>query len=298
MTVDEILNELSRQHSGTFPTAAIKAAAEQKDTITPHLLAYLQKLVDQGEAIDENVDDELTLFAIFLLAQFREAKAYPLIVRLASDWEGSAERHLGDAITSGLSRILASVCHGDICPIKKLVEDDSLDEFVRSAALISLVTLYTEQVLSRDDLLAYFKNLFRQHPVRKPNFLWDSLVICAADLRLTELLPDIRQAYKDGLASPDVAVLKSIEKDIQSEYDDLNDLIYDKYYITDTTAELSQWASFQPEEPDSFMPAPNALQDDGNDNHDGGTVIRTEPKVGRNDPCPCGSGKKFKKCCG
>ncbi len=25
--------------------------------------------------------------------------------------------------------------------------------------------------------------------------------------------------------------------------------------------------------------------------------IRAEPKVGRNDPCPCGSGKKFKKCC-
>jgi len=25
---------------------------------------------------------------------------------------------------------------------------------------------------------------------------------------------------------------------------------------------------------------------------------REEPKVGRNDPCPCGSGKKFKKCCG
>jgi SEC-C motif domain protein len=26
-------------------------------------------------------------------------------------------------------------------------------------------------------------------------------------------------------------------------------------------------------------------------------VLRSEPKVGRNDPCPCGSGKKFKKCC-
>ena len=26
--------------------------------------------------------------------------------------------------------------------------------------------------------------------------------------------------------------------------------------------------------------------------------IRDEPKVGRNDPCPCGSTKKFKKCCG
>ncbi|KXW57274.1 UPF0149 family protein [Ferrovum myxofaciens] len=31
---------------------------------------------------------------------------------------------------------------------------------------------------------------------------------------------------------------------------------------------------------------------------DESTVRRNEPKVGRNDPCPCGSGKKFKKCCG
>ena len=28
------------------------------------------------------------------------------------------------------------------------------------------------------------------------------------------------------------------------------------------------------------------------------TVVRETPKIGRNDPCPCGSGKKYKKCCG
>ncbi len=28
------------------------------------------------------------------------------------------------------------------------------------------------------------------------------------------------------------------------------------------------------------------------------TVVNTEPKIGRNDPCPCGSGKKYKNCCG
>ena len=27
-------------------------------------------------------------------------------------------------------------------------------------------------------------------------------------------------------------------------------------------------------------------------------ITREAPKVGRNDPCPCGSQKKFKKCCG
>jgi SEC-C motif-containing protein len=30
----------------------------------------------------------------------------------------------------------------------------------------------------------------------------------------------------------------------------------------------------------------------------GQTQRRETPKIGRNDPCPCGSGKKYKKCCG
>ena len=28
------------------------------------------------------------------------------------------------------------------------------------------------------------------------------------------------------------------------------------------------------------------------------TIVNEEPKVGGNDPCPCGSGKKYKNCCG
>jgi SEC-C motif domain protein len=30
----------------------------------------------------------------------------------------------------------------------------------------------------------------------------------------------------------------------------------------------------------------------------GTTIVRAAPKVGRNEPCPCGSGKKYKHCCG
>ena len=36
----------------------------------------------------------------------------------------------------------------------------------------------------------------------------------------------------------------------------------------------------------------------GGDDAPVSTVRRDEPKVGRNDPCPCGSGKKYKKCHG
>lgn len=40
------------------------------------------------------------------------------------------------------------------------------------------------------------------------------------------------------------------------------------------------------------------LDDDEEEEYPLKPYIRPEPKVGRNDPCPCGSGKKYKKCCG
>ena len=44
------------------------------------------------------------------------------------------------------------------------------------------------------------------------------------------------------------------------------------------------------------------FQDDAEDEEEEGPVAAAAPtptaKAGRNDPCPCGSGKKYKKCCG
>ena len=53
-------------------------------------------------------------------------------------------------------------------------------------------------------------------------------------------------------------------------------------------AEDSKWLNASPS-PD-YVPSPSTVTP--------GTMVRREPKVGRNDPCPCGSGKKFKRCCG
>jgi preprotein translocase subunit SecA len=42
----------------------------------------------------------------------------------------------------------------------------------------------------------------------------------------------------------------------------------------------------------------NYIMSRGEDTPAAATVRRETAKVGRNDPCPCGSGKKYKKCCG
>ena len=52
MTIDEILEQLSNNPEGSFPHAAINAGVAQQEAITPHLLAYLQELIDLGEDID------------------------------------------------------------------------------------------------------------------------------------------------------------------------------------------------------------------------------------------------------
>lgn len=52
--------------------------------------------------------------------------------------------------------------------------------------------------------------------------------------------------------------------------------------------DLPQWKEIYPEE---------ELKRLYKEQKESGT-IRKEKKIGRNDPCPCGSGKKYKKCCG
>ena len=58
------------------------------------------------------------------------------------------------------------------------------------------------------------------------------------------------------------------------------------------------------ERKDEFTSAPsNEMMEGGGDYHDPSQISKSEPvrvgpKVGRNDPCPCGSGKKFKACHG
>ncbi len=317
MIIEDILKELSHYHQGTFPREALEAAVEQQEAITPHLLAYLQELADLGENIDEDTPVDMVLFAFFLLAQFREQRAYPLIVKLCSQSTDTVEYLLGDAITEGLNRILASVFDGDLNPIKALIESDSTYEFVGAAALRSLYILNHQQRLSREALLHYYRSLFQEKLPRKESFVWGVLCTTSEDLGFAELLDDIRKAYQDDLADPMVCKLETIETQILEHPGEVRFNSSEKLsLIDDTIEELQGWASFNAEEegdydPDMFdlsslfsdMPA---LDDFGSEPKQEGTIIhsgndplvRESAKVGRNDPCPCGSGKKFKKCCG
>jgi uncharacterized protein YchJ len=69
-----------------------------------------------------------------------------------------------------------------------------------------------------------------------------------------------------------------------------------RHLVDDTGTEMGWWACFHE---DRARKTAHAVAD-SNLNLDvlSSQIRRATPKIGRNEPCPCGSGKKYKKCCG
>ncbi len=62
----------------------MRTAIEQRETITPELLRVLEAVAENPEQYARREDYMLHVFALYLLAQFREKRAYPLVVKMFS----------------------------------------------------------------------------------------------------------------------------------------------------------------------------------------------------------------------
>jgi hypothetical protein len=290
METDQILRELEKA-TGRFPRAAVEAAALRREEITPELLRILRETTERAAEIDAEGDYMAHLYAMFLLAQFREVRAYPLVVRFAS-LPGELPHSLcGDFITEDLGKVLASLCGGDLAGIQSLIENEAVDEWVRGAALSSLVTLVAVGQKSREEIVSYFVQLFRGKLEREFSHVWNELVSCTADLYPGELIADIERAYEDGLVEPGYIGWADVNDDLARGKDQMLARLAETSHhrlVEDTVREMEWWACFH-ENKRTRSPTPRT---------DSVQVKRDKPKTGRNDPCPCGSGKKFKKCCG
>jgi hypothetical protein len=301
MELTEVLKSLER-NTGVFPRKAVEAAMEMRDEITPRLLHILEDTVERAEEIvreDEDGAYFAHLYSMYLLAQFRETRAYPLVVRFARIEKDLLEALAGEFVTEDLSRVLASVCSGDTRLIEELIEDPDVDEYVRSAALRSLLVLVAESGKSRDEVMAYFKSLFEGRLERSYSHAWNSLVACAVRLHPGEVSDHITMAFEEGLVDPGFISPRNVENALKTDKESvLADLpLIEGGCIGNVVDELASWACFkQPKRPARVGKSAVDLS------RVPAFPERSQPKhtakVKPNEPCPCGSGKKYKKCCG
>jgi len=297
--IEEILEEFA-WFDGKFKREAVEAAVARRDEIIPELLHVLEKIADPELAAGLDADGGYMahLYAMFLLAQFRETRAYPLLVKIALLPSDLLESLFGDCITESFGSVLASVCGGDLEGIHSIIENPNADEWVRGSALAALVTLVATGLKSREEILSYFASLFHGKLTDRNEIVWSDLVVYSTDLYAPELLGEIEQAYEQGLADTSIITLNDVKRDLaQGEEWALARLAADSHrrLVDDTVKAMEWWASFKEDE--TRRPQPLEALNPWRDSIDTG-YKRIAPKIGRNDPCPCASGKKYKKCCG
>jgi len=326
VTPEEIIHRI-RPRTGVYPTEAVKAAIEQRESVSPLLLQALEEAAAAPEAAFDAVEDQLLIFAMFLLAQFRETRALEPLCRLLSYEAENVDSYMGDASTGGLNRVFASLYSGNLGPIQALIETPNACEWVRSAALQGMAILVELDQLDRGVVEDYFHSLLTRFLEREPSYVWETLAVLSSRLRFPSLVPALRQAAEEELI-PDFDIYEDLDdllKGKPSAYSGTNILVSN--LIEDTIDEMTYWYSLPPVpdweeildgiDPEMLSDSPKMDLDLPGKIWSSLTSTGVPPskeplafepsdtpsfggqeKIGRNEDCPCGSGRKYKKCCG
>jgi hypothetical protein len=296
--IESYVNELAT--SQALPEAAIAACAERYEEAGPLLLAILHKATE-GK-VESETDERFLFRALHIIGGQRDHKALaPLLRLLQRDGEEVAWL-LGDALTETLPRIVAGVFDGDADALFAAVAHQESDEVVRDSLLRAATFLTWDGRIERARTVAFLERFATGELAVWGEFVWNAWIDAIALLGLRHLEPLVRQVMKrnpleDGLFERDAfyACLEEAERapDDISRFSDMS-----LGYLDDVLEALQYFPDVDDDE----------VGDDEPDETDGGwlkskaelfpqPVINPWRHVGRNDPCPCGSGKKAKRCC-
>lgn len=282
MELKEILDKLSVfGEDRPLPREALAEAVRQREVITPALLdaldAVYEKVQTEGDGVCDDPAYGLSAYAMFLLAQFQEQRAFPKLLRLLTLDRDSLDIVLDDML-SCIGNILYSTYDGDLSAAKAVIADSNLDPFAREAPLNLLEGLFRDGRLPREEMIDFLRErLALLGEGENEEIIGAMIARLIADNDLYELVEDVREAFRQGKI--DLMHMGDFDSFFDYLYNETEDGEYTRL-ITDSVQELSGWACFKEEKPSE-----PSIDD----------ILSW--KVGRNDPCPCGSGKKFKKCC-
>lgn len=283
-----------------LPKYAIGMCALRMEEAAPVLRAVLARAAD-GEVLSE--DESTLLFrGMYILGGARDAESCPFLLRLLRRPEGELELLLGDAVTQDLASIVAGIFDGDVDALFGVIGDRSIDQFVREALLEAAAFLTWKGSIAHDRMRELLERFDDGRLAEDDDEAWVGWLQAIALLGLRDMAPRVYRAYDEGRAPDWVIGRKDFEEilsDAEAKPDD--DARFKEFrvgYIEDVVEALEWSDRPEPEDKDGSF---DEGEFDRSDLHS--PWMPMEPvrnpwrNVGRNDPCPCGSGKKAKKCC-
>jgi hypothetical protein len=284
MSAADVLQALAEDAEDEYEDALVSADAHREALVGPLLDALDRGIADPVGVSDQDVST--FSYALYLLAKWREPRAYPHVIRWLSLPEEEPFEIAGDIVTQDGGRILASVCDGNLDPIASLIVNRDADEWGRSAGVPALALLAAWAEVPRAEVIDRLLWLVREGLERTPNAVWDSLAVECADIEALEIFPELRRAYDEGLIDPQCMGQSELDEVEGMPRGEMTRITRERHPPIDDVVDATGWWDREwqndPDEPDRPSTQP----------------YRAPAKVGRNEPCPCGSGKKYKKCCG
>lgn len=295
-SIQELI-QLSAYNDGTFPEEVLQEIIRRKNEAIPFLLDILKEVLENPKEIAKDGSYFAPIYAVYLLAQFRAVDAYPIFIEILKLPDELPHDLFGDAICEAGDRILASICGNALEPIKELIINEQVDEYVRAKAVDTMAKLALQGFRPREEILEYYRKLLKEGLHDKNQLVMAEVVSSCNNLYPDELMEEIRMAYSQGLVDDSTIDLDFVEETLKNGKE--KTLSYYKndpqqQLISDAIEELKNWACFKK---DDYY-EDDDIDDDIDDFDFNPQPVVKEFKVGRNDPCSCGSGKKYKKCCG
>ena len=312
MTPSEIKKALL-QISSEIPVQAINAAVEQQKEVTPMLLQALDAVKIKAKRSSSAGKSRLAIHALYLLCQFAEADAWPLVIDLFSSMSVQDNVSIGDdfdeIVCDSLSQIFATLSKGDIRPLQSIIENTSIDEYVRDAALSALVVLYMQNDLEPDTLKSYLHQLHKFGLEQERNQVWNAWIQACYNTCPDDFMDALKDLYEQEIADPYYITLEELSERCGMKPEAIRKAVMNQEaeyycYITDAIAGLHKLSCYSGEENELLKSMENMVIEQTTPVSGGSAAtpaIKSDMPdytgVGRNDSCPCGSGKKFKKCC-
>lgn len=300
---DAVIEALTWCREHEFPYEAVRAVLADPKPFVGHLLAELRLTPAQLKAkhqSNENFgfDDHLWTFAFYLLAQLQEPRAYALMIDFFNTPGDFAADLTGDTHTEDLPAALANTFDGNIELLKSFIENKDANEYSRSSALETLGVLLYRGQLDEAWVRGYVGELLAKALLGDEDPFTSWLVCFALDLRAPEHRAALERCFDAKRVDESIVDRGSIERDFAK----LDSTRLKAFEVRskgfDVLAEMPDWSYFRkPETELKFRKTHPGYYLTRSRSRDSGTVIHDEPKIGRNDPCTCGSGKKYKKCC-
>lgn len=290
-----------------LPEGAIREAREHRELLVPRLIEVLQEAIATVQAGDLP-EGQAHFFAVFLLTEFQAKEAYPVMLEAFSLPDSSPSDLFGDAIHEVPMRMLAVFRGHQPEAIEALIDDRTLNLYIRWQAANSYLYLVREGHIDRNGAVRRLQRSLRRAIDSNDGDMAGPLVCELLDYAPLEAMADIREAFERDLVDETLVDMRAVELFIADGPSGLEKAIDRRGPAAmDTLAELKPWAAFESKPParpadklslEASLPAPHF--DAGHKPHSAKPepIVASGPRIGRNDPCHCGSGKKFKKCCG